>query len=449
MADVVVVGGGIAGLVAALEATRAGASVELLEAADDFGGQVTTELLSGVPVDVGAESFATSGTELVRLLASLGLSIVSPSSAGAWLALPDRTVPLPRAGVIGIPAFPLSDEVRAAIGWPGALRAYLDRLLPQLTIGREKNLGALVRRRMGARVLNSLVTPVVSRVYSVRPEEADLDSLAPGLNGALTATGSLSSAVVSMRAASPPGSAAGGIVGGMSRVVEALVSTLTASGASLSKGERVLSVTPFDSGWRVRTGDRTVDARRVILATTGSAARSLLAGTVSMGPPGDWPNSRRSTVALLRVRGGGLSAAPRGTGILVADGVRGISAKSLTHVTAKWEHVRAQFAGDEVLRLAYDEYAGTDAELEQTALGDATALLGTATGALSVVGFARHDWQLDPSLALEGQSRRVAALTVALDAVPGLSATGAWLSGTGLARVVTHASRAGLDAARG
>jgi hypothetical protein len=41
-------------------------------------------------------------------------------------------------------------------------RAYLDRLRPPLTIGRERSLGALVRSRMGARLRDRLVAPSLS-----------------------------------------------------------------------------------------------------------------------------------------------------------------------------------------------------------------------------------------------------------------------------------------------
>ena len=53
--------------------------------------------------------------------------------------------PLPKTGMLGIPANPLGDDVRRIIGWSGALRAYLDRLMPILTIGRAHSLGKLVR----------------------------------------------------------------------------------------------------------------------------------------------------------------------------------------------------------------------------------------------------------------------------------------------------------------
>ena len=71
---------------------------------------------------------------------------------------------------------------------------------PPLTIGHQHSLGKLVRSRLGARVLDRLVAPVPSGVYSARPDDIDVDLAAPGLNAALTRTGSLTGAVAELRA---------------------------------------------------------------------------------------------------------------------------------------------------------------------------------------------------------------------------------------------------------
>ncbi|MEO8907709.1 MAG: FAD-dependent oxidoreductase, partial [Microbacteriaceae bacterium] len=152
---VVIIGGGVAGLIAARECARPGFRVTLLEASDRLGGTVARATLAGLPIDTGAESFATRGGHVTELLEELGLgdAIESPNPAGAWLQLRDRAVPLPAGGLLGVPGSPLATDVIAAIGWRGALRAYLDRVMPVMKIGHEQNFGKLVRRRMGAAVL--------------------------------------------------------------------------------------------------------------------------------------------------------------------------------------------------------------------------------------------------------------------------------------------------------
>lgn len=87
--DVAVVGGGIAGLAAAHDLAAGGLRVELIERASETGGLLRREDLAGIPVDVGAESFAVRTTGVADLIADAGLAlkIVDPSPAGALSVL--------------------------------------------------------------------------------------------------------------------------------------------------------------------------------------------------------------------------------------------------------------------------------------------------------------------------------------------------------------------------
>src|SRR5690606_38419396 len=71
---VIVVGGGIGGLVAARECAKVGMQVTLLESADVLGGAIVRAELDGVSVDAGAESYATRGGHVRKLLAELDLT---------------------------------------------------------------------------------------------------------------------------------------------------------------------------------------------------------------------------------------------------------------------------------------------------------------------------------------------------------------------------------------
>jgi monoamine oxidase len=74
--DVVVIGGGLAGLAAAERLASAGAQVTLLEARDRLGGRVRTERSgSGLPIDLGAEWIGEEG-ELHGLLVGAGARLV-------------------------------------------------------------------------------------------------------------------------------------------------------------------------------------------------------------------------------------------------------------------------------------------------------------------------------------------------------------------------------------
>jgi phytoene dehydrogenase-like protein len=66
--DVIVVGAGVSGLVAALELRRRGFSVQVLEASDDIGGRVRTDLVDGFLLDRGFQVLLTAYPEARRCL---------------------------------------------------------------------------------------------------------------------------------------------------------------------------------------------------------------------------------------------------------------------------------------------------------------------------------------------------------------------------------------------
>ena len=69
-ADVVIIGGGLAGLAAAVELSRLGRRVLLLEAAERPGGRVVTDLVDGFRLDRGFQLINPAYPELRRLVAA-------------------------------------------------------------------------------------------------------------------------------------------------------------------------------------------------------------------------------------------------------------------------------------------------------------------------------------------------------------------------------------------
>jgi oxygen-dependent protoporphyrinogen oxidase len=456
---VVVVGGGIAGLVAALECAKVGLAVTLLEASDRLGGLVRSAEIAGLTLDVGAESFATRGDTVRALVDELGLGdeVVTPVPGGAWVAGLPGAAPLPKGGLLGIPENPFLDDVRAVIGWRGAWRAYVDRLRPPLTIGHERSLGKLVRSRMGDRVVERLVAPVTSGVYSADPDDIDVEVAAPGLSAALTRAGSLSGAVSSLvrTRTTAPGSAVAGIAGGMSRLVHALAQRLEALEVQVRLRTPVDAIERADDApgtgggqthWIVRSGEERIRADHVVVATGEGPARGLLTGI--LGPDDPDRRTPRVHIVTLVVDAPELDAAPRGSGVLTVPGTH--RAKALTHATAKWQWLAdAATAGHphrHVVRVSFGSQSeapateGLDPEaIRALAVAEASALLGVTIDPSQVVGFdiARYEQSL-PGAAI-GQRDAAETARARLAKEPGIVAVGAWLSGTGLAQVVPDA----------
>jgi len=471
---VAVVGGGIAGLVAALECAAVGMRVTVFEAASAPGGVVRRGTAAGLTFDAGAESFATRGGHVRALIEDLGLAdaIVAPEPGGAWLAGIPKTgaAPLPKGGLLGIPENPFAEDVRKIIGWRGAWRAYVDRFRPVLTVGHTESLGQLVRTRMGTRVLNFLVAPVITGVHSSHPDDIDVDAAAPGLNGALTQAGSLSGGVAYLRheraAASnravAPGSAVMGIEGGMTRLVDALLSRLDLLGAEIRTDDPVEALVRQQDAWHVRAAegdDAAQDAAdestlfdAVIIATGETTARHLLREHVSALDQIDEPVAPRVEIVTLVLDAPQLDANPRGSGVLTVPGSH--IGKALTHSTAKWRWLREAADGRHVVRLSFGAQGEEPATAElsdddaaRLALSEASKMLGVPLPESALLGVYRARYsQSQPGSALGATARRT-SISEVISQVAGLGAVGAWLSGTGLAQVVPHA-RAEADRVR-
>jgi oxygen-dependent protoporphyrinogen oxidase len=357
---VIVIGAGIAGLVAARRLVLGGRDVVVLEASDRAGGQLARHTVGGLELDAGAESFATRGGTVAELAGRLGLGdeIVRPAELPAWLHRADGTaMPLPATSLLGIPSVPLARDVIDAIGMRAAFRASLDLLLPAPVGAKSETLGRLVRRRMGQAVLEQLVAPVVRGVHSTDPDQLPVDRAAPGLHSALAREGSLSHAVASLRERSPAGSQVAGIRGGVVVLIDRLLADLDRFGVTVRLGVTIDELAPD----RVRIGDEQLRGEVLVAAPGVAAERS---------------QGRRITLVTVVVDQPELDAAPRGTGVLVELGARGVGARALTHLTAKWPWLAERAGGLHALRLSYDGSTGDGPADVARAVADAGALLG-------------------------------------------------------------------------
>lgn len=452
---VTVVGGGIAGLVAAWELARAGCEVTVHEAQDHLGGAIGTHQLGGLDVDSGAEAFATRSTAVADLIAELGLGdqIIEPHPSGAWLQLPELAAPMPATGIFGIPADPEADDVVAVLGAQAARRAAEDlhRPIDSWRGRQDVTLGEVIEDRMGAGVLERLVTPIVSGVHSARAEDLAIDSVVPGLLEAMLREGSLASAVAVMKASAPAGSAVNSLHGGMARLVVALQDQLTHHGAALRLGSPVHDLRPLIE-----------DSEHVILAVDGPTAFSLLDPVIPEQPQGtpEQPTRQREktegdrgvVLVTLLLHAPALDARPRGTGMLVAPSVRGVAAKAMTHVSAKWPWIAETLGpGRHLVRLSYGrvtDEAGTgvlglqssDAELLAAARADVGTLFGIEALGDHVVEADVVRWRNTLPQVSADHVRRVHQVRSSLVDLP-VSVTGGWFAGTGLARVVPDARK--------
>lgn len=450
--SVVIVGGGIAGLVAARDHATAGRSVTVLEAGHHTGGAVAGTDLGGVVVDIGAEAFGVSRPETRRLVEDLGLGdlVVAPRRSDARLLHAEGTFAMPPA-LLGIPTDLDDDAFVALVGEDAARRARLLDAGPLVPVDPRASIGDLVGARLGPAVVERLLAPVVAGVHASDPDVVEAEAVLPGLGSACGAEGSLHAAAARMRAAAGvPGAAIVGLTGGMGRLVAALERDAVARGVEVRCDSRATALSRRGPAWVVTTPGGEVIADHLVLAVDAPAAYALLAhvpgaeqvaaalGGITVGDV--------ALVALV-VRSEQLDADPVGSGVLVAPAHPRVHAKAMTHATAKWDWLRTAYGpGRHLVRLSYGRNGRIDEDVDGLA-SLAAADLGTITGADDVVVEQARVVRWDRSLVrpAPGHRDRVRGVADAVEAVAGLSVIGAGLGGNGLAGTIATAQRSAAE----
>jgi oxygen-dependent protoporphyrinogen oxidase len=163
--DVVVVGAGISGLSAAWWLSRAGLSVEVVEASNRVGGAITTARDGDWLFEIGPNTVLEGNPSVVELIRSASLDDerieATPAGKKRYLWKGDRLVPLPGGpgGFLSTPLFSVGAK----------LRLMREPWIPRGTAG-DESIADFVRRRLGSEMLDYAVGPFVSGVYAGDPE---------------------------------------------------------------------------------------------------------------------------------------------------------------------------------------------------------------------------------------------------------------------------------------
>jgi phytoene dehydrogenase-like protein len=272
--SVAVVGGGLAGLVAARRLATGGADVTLFERRDSVGGRVRTEHREGFTLDRGFQVLFT-GYPAVRTELDLDALDLRYFTPGAVIARPGSRSTL-------------SDPLRDP---QSALASLRNHEVTQTDKVRTLLLRQDVGTRTEAEIFRSADKSIREYLREWGFSESYIENFVAPFYGGITLDRSLSTSkrvfeytfksLSEGRIALP--------ARGMQAIPEQLADTARSAGASIRLGERVVDVTDHDDGVTVEVEGDAVTADAVVVATDPKTARQLT-GTDSI------PTATRSCV---------------------------------------------------------------------------------------------------------------------------------------------------------
>lgn len=441
--DVLIVGGGIAGLATAYALHRQGRRFALLEARSRVGGVILSEPADGFTLDAGPDSLLVQKPEAIALCKELGLGdrlVPTLPPRIAYIQRGGELHPLPEGSVLGIPTRFGPFLKTRLFSWPGKLRMGAEVFVPARAETTDESIGAFMRRRFGHEATTYLAEPLLAGIHAGDVDRLSLSALFPRLAESERKHGSLIRAF--RRQAGAPRSNEGAfrsLPGGLSELVRALELALPAD--TLHRDAPAVRLTRTAAGFEVetQTGDRFV-APAVVLATPAFVTARVLRGfdhrLASLCDEVPYASTATISFAFKReaiahpLNGSGF-VVPRaeGTGILAAS-----------FLSSKWPHRAPE--GHALLRTFAgggrdpEAFGLDDRDLIQRSLAAITPLLGITGQPL----FTRiYRWERANAQHEVGHLDRMSAIDSALAAHPGLFITGSGFRGVGIPDCVADA----------
>ncbi len=445
MRDVVVVGGGVAGLVAARALAAAGRDVLLLEGSPQVGGKLRSAEVAGLTVDVGAEAMLARRPEGVDLAREIGAEVVHPTGAtsGVWSRGGLRAMP---RSLMGVP-FDLDQLAASGVLSPEGLARATDETDTGVTD--DISVGDLVAARLGDEIVDRLVEPLLGGVYAGHARRLSAAAAVPQLL-AMARRGSLLEQTAAVPISTTPVFAA--LPGGMGRLPGLVVDDgrFEVRTSATVRALRRIASGRTASGWALTVGPtthpETIEADAVVLATPAAPTARLLAD-VAPDAAGDLATIDYASVAVvtLAFRAQDVpDALFERSGFLVPP-VEQRTIKASTFSFAKWAWVRDLDPDVVVLRTSLGRHleeatlqAGDDG-LVRVSLADLATIAGIT--ARPVDTHVQRWGGALPQYAV-GHLDRVARIRAAVDALPGLAICGAAYDGVGIPAVIGSARRA-------
>jgi len=447
--EVVVIGGGIAGLAATYELRRRGVNVLLVESGERLGGVIRTDRFDGWVIDGGPDALLTQKRAAIALCGELGLtdrlvSTLMPRTA--YVLRGERLHPIPEGSFLGFPVRARALAASSLFSLGGKLRMACEVVVPRSDDDEDESIASFVRRRFGQEAVDYLAEPLLAGIHAGDVEHLSIRALFPRLVDAERQSGSIIRAFRALRMRPSTQGAFVSLPGGLGELVDALVGAIPAD--TVMTGARITDLRHAGT-FMLDTPRGQVGARAVILAVPAYAAGGILRG-VHTGLAGlceEVSYASTATVAFGYERNQ-ISHPMRGSGFVVPR-IERSPLLAATWVTSKWPHrapeghavIRAFLGGGRDPHRLDQE----DGELIELARAAVTEVMGISGPPL----FSRlYRWTRQSPQYEVGHVRRVAAIDEHLARFPGLFVTGSGFRAIGIPDCIADGRATAERAAR-
>lgn len=375
MKKIIVIGGGITGLASAyytktfIEQKNLPFEVQLLEASSQLGGKISTLNQNGFTIERGADSFLArkqAGMDLIHAL-QLEDQLHYNQTGQSYVLSENKLFPIPAGSFMGIPVQETPLMESELLTEEGKQRAINEITIPKGPALKDQSLGSFLRNRFGDELVDKLLAPLLSGIYSSDVDQMSLMSSFPNLYALEQKYGSV---LAGLRKTLPDTKANTGkksgqfasLKGGLGTLVEKLQTELK---ECIQFQTEIKHIEPLDHGYRLFDQNKnSYEAAGIILALPHRLIPGLFQSSPVFDPLLDIPVSSVAN-AVLTFNENDIKQAMAGTGFVVArnSDVR-ITACTWTH--KKWPDTTPE--GKALLRC----YAGKPSDQKIVSYDDDT-----------------------------------------------------------------------------
>lgn len=447
--DVIIVGGGIAGLATAYELQRRGVPFRILERSARAGGVIFTEKIDGFTFDAGPDALLIQKPAAITLCKELGLGDrLFPTSLprAAYILKKGTLHPLPESSMLGIPRNVSALAATRLFSLAGKARMAAELFVPRRTDGADESIASFIGRRFGSEAVTYLAEPLLAGIHAGDVDRLSMRALFPRFLEAERKHGSVLRAFRQIRQPKSSNGAFMSLPGGLEEIVDALLRVLPRDHIALNTGVKSIArrdryEVELESGGRLSADAVVVCAPAFVASGILELTDGELAALCRRIP---YASSATVTFAYKREH---VAHPLRGAGFVIPRVERTIIMAG-SWISSKW---RDRAPDGHVLLRAFvggardpEAVRRSDEDIVAAAQAEMVRLHGITGDAL----FAKlHRWERANAQHNVGHLDIIASIERRLAALPGLFLTGSGFRGVGVPDCVADARKTAADVA--